>query len=282
MLLSENKHHRLLFFILFFTFIFIFFATDAQAKKYTYKTSEEDVYYTSPSPSTDTKQSPSPSPSASVSPTASQSASSSPSSEPSESPSATGEPSGTLLLTYSYRRPFLNGKSKAVKKINNFFSNHKKSFMKDKDTLETFAKTAYASSSSKVTTSYKMEGVWTVKTLNSSILSANYVYTDFTGSNSMTLSLGVNFDIKSGKKVHLSEALNTSWSNTKSSIIKSYNSYVKKNTDYTFWSTNEITLKNFKEKQYQFFVSDSNVYITFSPGVLAPPAAGIITIPLKN
>ncbi len=244
------------------------------AKYYSYKTVESSVYssYTSAPTST-------PTPVTSATPTPSSGASQTPETQsPSASPTASAQAETTTLLTYSYKYPVLTGDRKAYSTINQYFESHYQKFMVSEATVESLAKTT--NQTSKLTTPYYMNGKWSVTHSSNSVISFKYIYSDYTGTYSYSTAV-VTFNTKTGKKITLDKYTNKSSKQLRSSIVSGYKKYVRKNSNYTFWSNNISTLKNTPVKSYPFYIRNKEIYLLYAPGALSPQASGVITFPIK-
>ncbi|MCR5586788.1 MAG: hypothetical protein K6F77_04580 [Lachnospiraceae bacterium] len=257
----------------------------SSAVTYVLKTYSDSVSVTS-SQTTTTQTTPTPSASPTITPgstAVSQTPSSTQSSTatPTVAPTATPEVKTTTatILTYTYQKPVISSSRPGYKAINKYFSNHYKTFLANKTSIENVAKENYKTSA--FTTPYTMTGKWTVTYISGNIISLKYIYNDTIASENSTSISGVTFDMKTGKKVNIKKYTNYSTNKIKNKLVKSYKKYAKKNTSYTFWNNNVSTLKATSMSSLPFCIQNNGkIQLLFSPGVLAPQAVGIITFNL--
>ncbi len=183
---------------------------------------------------------------------------------------------GVVVLKYSYKMPVIKSNKKAAAKINSFFTNKYKGFMKDEATILSWAKET--SKDGNFLSYYSMSGTWTLTYSSSSIISFKYVYSDYVGgAHGDTSVSGVTFNLNTGNRVYINSYISGTSSQIKSKIISAYKAFGASHKEYIFWETNESMFKKTKISKFPFYLTDSSVVFYYSPYTLAPYAAGVVS-----
>ncbi|MCR5736159.1 MAG: RsiV family protein [Eubacterium sp.] len=92
--------------------------------------------------------------------------------------------------------------------------------------------------------------------------------------------VGYNYNIKTGKRVYLTDVLNLDLDTTKKKIQTKLTKYFKKhNIESSIYD--ETTFKDYKEDTFQFYIKGKKVHVVFSPYDVAPYAVGFVEITFK-
>ena len=149
--------------------------------------------------------------------------------------------SGKIKGKYTYTMPTLIGTSKAVKKINKVLKAGYTASQKEKDNLWDYVKTDSKDDAAnrKIVYHYWFAG------------GVSNIWTD-----------GMTFDLKTGKKLGISDVVSGSNTKIRKKILAKYE---KKNGELGTLGQDEI-LKDTKMKDFQFYLNkDGNVVVCFGP-----------------
>ncbi len=100
------------------------------------------------------------------------------------------------------------------------------------------------------------------------------------GAHPISSFVGYNYNIKTGKRVYLTDVLNLDLDTTKKKIQAKLTKYFKKhNIESSIYD--ETTFKDYKEDTFQFYIKGKKVHVVFSPYDVAPYAVGFVEITFK-
>ena len=169
---------------------------------------------------------------------------------------------GKIKGKYTYTMPALQGTSKVVKKINKALKAGYTESQKDKEKLWNYVKDNSKDDAMNRDVVYELTSTCKVRYNQKGYISFSYDHYWFAGGVSNIWTDGMTFDLKTGRKLSVSDVV--SGSNTKSRK-KRLAKYEKKNGELGTLGQDEI-LKDTKMKDFQFYLNkDGNVVVCFGP-----------------
>ena len=159
--------------------------------------------------------------------------------------------------------PTLIGTSKAVKKINKVLKAGYTASQKEKDNLWDYVKTDSKDDAANRKIVYELTSTCKVRYNQKGYISFSYDHYWFAGGVSNIWTDGMTFDLKTGKKLGISDVV--SGSNTKIRRRDSLRNMKKRMVSLEHLGSAEI-LKDTKMKDFQFYLNkDGNVVVCFGP-----------------
>lgn len=170
--------------------------------------------------------------------------------------------SGKIKGKYTYTMPTLIGTSKAVKKINKVLKAGYTASQKEKDNLWDYVKTDSKDDAANRKIVYELTSTCKVRYNQKGYISFSCDHYWFAGGVSNIWTDGMTFDLKTGKKLGISDVVSGSNTKIRKKILAKYE---KKNGELGTLGQDEI-LKDTKMKDFQFYLNkDGNVVVCFGP-----------------
>ena len=169
---------------------------------------------------------------------------------------------GKIKGKYTYTMPALQGTSKVVKKINKALKAGYTESQKDKEKLWNYVKDNSKDDAMNRDVVYELTSTCKVRYNQKGYISFSYDHYWFTGGVSNIWTDGMTFDLKTGKKLSVSDVVSGSNTKIRKKILAKYE---KKNGELGTLGQDEI-LKDTKMKDFQFYLNkDGNVVVCFGP-----------------
>lgn len=190
---------------------------------------------------------------------------------------------GKRLLEMSYSSIKIEGSSKAIKKINKklkskttiFMSNwnsNKEAVLKGEKELSGIADSSYTSMSLNIKVTGDTKKYFSV--------SQSYIEYWKGAAHPNSVTSGIVFSKKTGKELMLNKILKLSKKKTKKKIIKKLSKFNKKYQGVLYDDYSKL-VKNYKLKDFNYYIEGNNLVVTFSPYEIACYAVGYINIKFK-
>lgn len=190
---------------------------------------------------------------------------------------------GSVYKTIKYEIPVLQGKTKAIKKINKFYENiaekWKKSAEQNLDEARTLVKEidngGYYSDEVSFKVTYNKNGYI-------SIFSMGYEYT--MGAHGMQYYESHTFNVKTGKELTLTDIMSGSKASIKNKIETIFIKDIKKHPEEYFEEAIDTVKKTANANNTNFYLSKNGIVFYYGPYDLAAYARGIVEadIPYKT
>lgn len=169
---------------------------------------------------------------------------------------------GKIKGKYTYTMPALQGTSKVVKKINKALKAGYTESQKDKEKLWNYVKDNSKDDAMNRDVVYELTSTCKVRYNQKGYTSFSYDHYWFAGGVSNIWTDGMTFDLKTGKKLSVSDVVSGSNTKIRKKILAKYE---KKNGELGTLGQDEI-LKDTKMKDFQFYLNkDGNVVVCFGP-----------------
>ena len=169
---------------------------------------------------------------------------------------------GKIKGKYTYTMPALQGTSKVVKKINKALKAGYTESQKDKEKLWNYVKDNSKDDAMNRDVVYELTSTCKVRYNQKGYISFSYDHYWFAGGVSNIWTDGMTFDLKTGKKLSVSDVVSGSNTKIRKKILAKYE---KKNGELGTLGQDEI-LKDTKMKDFQFYLNkDGNVVVCFGP-----------------
>ena len=169
---------------------------------------------------------------------------------------------GKIKGKYTYTMPALQGTSKVVKKINKALKAGYTESQKDKEKLWNYVKDNSKDDTMNRDVVYELTSTCKVRYNQKGYISFSYDHYWFAGGVSNIWTDGMTFDLKTGKKLSVSDVVSGSNTKIRKKILAKYE---KKNGELGTLGQDEI-LKDTKMKDFQFYLNkDGNVVVCFGP-----------------
>ena len=169
---------------------------------------------------------------------------------------------GKINGKYTYTMPALQGTSKVVKKINKALKAGYTESQKDKEKLWNYVKDNSKDDAMNRDVVYELTSTCKVRYNQKGYISFSYDHYWFAGGVSNIWTDGMTFDLKTGKKLSVSDVVSGSNTKIRKKILAKYE---KKNGELGTLGQDEI-LKDTKMKDFQFYLNkDGNVVVCFGP-----------------
>ena len=169
---------------------------------------------------------------------------------------------GKIKGKYTYTMPALQGTSKVVKKINKALKAGYTESQKDKEKLWNYVKDNSKDDAMNRDVVYELTSTCKVRYNQKGYISFSYDHYWFAGGVSNIWTDGMTFDLKTGKKLSVSDVVSGSNTKIRKKILAKYE---KKNGELGTLGQDEI-LKETKMKDFQFYLNkDGNVVVCFGP-----------------
>ena len=169
---------------------------------------------------------------------------------------------GKIKGKYTYTMPALQGTSKVVKKINKALKAGYTESQKDKEKLWNYVKDNSKDDAMNRDVVYEVTSTCKVRYNQKGYISFSYDHYWFAGGVSNIWTDGMTFDLKTGKKLSVSDVVSGSNTKIRKKILAKYE---KKNGELGTLGQDEI-LKDTKMKDFQFYLNkDGNVVVCFGP-----------------
>lgn len=187
---------------------------------------------------------------------------------------------GTTVLKFTFKRPVLLGKSKAVKSINSYLLKVQK---KNMNNALNSGKEAYKSDGSNLYQYAVVKGAISLKYSKDKYSFKETTYTYFAkAAHGEEKTFGYNFNKSTGKKIGISKLTKYSNKVLKNKIVNASVKYVRNNSDKMF-SNAEDTVRSYKFSDYNCYLFGSYLYVHYSAYCLASYMAypGGVTVKVK-
>ena len=169
---------------------------------------------------------------------------------------------GKIKGKYTYTMPALQGTSKVVKKINKALKAGYTESQKDKEKLWNYVKDNSKDDAMNRDVVYELTSTCKVRYNQKGYISFSYDHYWFVVCVSKIWTDGMTFDLKTGKKLSVSDVVSGSNTKIRKKILAKYE---KKNGELGTLGQDEI-LKDTKMKDFQFYLNkDGNVVVCFGP-----------------
>lgn len=169
---------------------------------------------------------------------------------------------GKIKGKYTYTMPALQGTSKVVKKINKALKAGYTESQKDKEKLWNYVKDNSKDDAMNRDVVYELTSTCKVRYNQKGYISFSFDHYWFAGGVSNIWTDGMTFDLKTGKKLSVSDVVSGSNTKIRKKILAKYE---KKNGELGTLGQDEI-LKDTKMKDFQFYLNkDGNVVVCFGP-----------------
>ena len=169
---------------------------------------------------------------------------------------------GKIKGKYTYTMPALQGTSKVVEKINKALKAGYTESQKDKEKLWNYVKDNSKDDAMNRDVVYELTSTCKVRYNQKGYISFSYDHYWFAGGVSNIWTDGMTFDLKTGKKLSVSDVVSGSNTKIRKKILAKYE---KKNGELGTLGQDEI-LKDTKMKDFQFYLNkDGNVVVCFGP-----------------
>ena len=169
---------------------------------------------------------------------------------------------GKIKGKYTYTMPALQGTSKVVKKINKALKAGYTESQKDKEKLWNYVKDNSKDDAMNRDVVYELTSTCKVRYNQKGYISFSYDHYWFAGGVSNIWTDGMTFDLKTGRKLSVSDVVSGSNTKIRKKILAKYE---KKNGELGTLGQDEI-LKDTKMKDFQFYLNkDGNVVVCFGP-----------------
>ncbi len=180
----------------------------------------------------------------------------------------------TTYMSLDYTNLVVKGKSKVAKAVNRDMKKSNKAILKDyKESKKVYGTGEYGTGSfyscSRKVTSNKGKYF--------SILEDNMEYSAG-GAHPISWFVGYNYNIKTGKKVYITDVLKMDLGTVKNKMKTKLQKFFKKNHIELTSIYQETTFDDYKEEDFKFYIKGKKVHVVFSPYEVAPYAVGFVEL----